>query len=137
MTGILDLFGKDRDLNETMYEVNWHYTGDKFSHCSVTPITVLWKGTLPGCTSVSIIAKSSDGLKFKGSLEDYNDTEAAAWLKVKTSLSENISAIEMTITKLTHGALIMREYLATLPSDAALTRGAEAVEKDVDGGPSR
>ena len=77
-------------MNKTMYEINWHSVDDKFSHCSVTPITVIREGVLPGCSAVSITAIDNTGHRFQGSPEDYYSTEKEAWEEVKAMLSENI-----------------------------------------------
>lgn len=87
-------------MNKTMYEVNWHYTNDVFSHCSVTPIKVIRESVLPGCTGVSITAKDSNGRKFQGSPDNYYATEEAAWAAAKAELAESIEADEKQLAKL-------------------------------------
>ena len=77
-------------MNKKMYEVNWHSIGDKFSHCTVTAITVTREGILPGSTGVTITATDHDGREFRGSPGDYHNTEAEAWAEVKAVISETI-----------------------------------------------
>ena len=84
-------------MNEVRYEINWHSSGDVFSRCTVTPITVIREGVLPGCSGVSITAISSDGHKFQGSPENYFNTEAEAWRSVKKDLVEGIRGREAQI----------------------------------------
>ena len=105
-------------MNKTMYEVNWHYTNDVFSHCSVTPIKVIRESVLPGCTGVSITAKDSNGRKFQGSPDNYYATEEAAWAAAKAELAESIEADEKQLAKLQEQLFAQHEYLAKLtPND--------------------
>lgn len=99
---------------KTMYEVNYHYTNDRFSHYSVTPITVIREGVLPGCTDVSITAKDSKGETYQGSPDDYYATEESAWAAVKTELAESIADHEKQIAELQIQLTEQREYLASL-----------------------
>lgn len=101
-------------MNKTMYEVNWHYTNDVFSHCSVTPIKVIRESVLPGCTGVSITAKDSNGRKFQGSPDNYYATEEAAWAAAKAELAESIEADEKQLAKLQEQLFAQHEYLAKL-----------------------
>lgn len=78
---------------KTMYEINWHYKDSEqtqFSHYTVTPITILREGILPGCTAVSITAKDTNGRTFQGSPRDYFETEAQAWAHAKQDLIDTI-----------------------------------------------
>ena len=84
-------------MNEVRYEINWHSSGDVFSHCTVTPITVIREGVLPGCSGVSITAISSDGHKFQGSPGNYFNTESEAWESVKEDLVEAVRDYESQI----------------------------------------
>lgn len=77
-------------MNETRYEINWYSVDDVFSHCTVTPITVIREGILPGCTGISITATGSDGRRFQGAPDRYFKTEAEAWTKVKSDLEQAI-----------------------------------------------
>jgi hypothetical protein len=81
-----------------MYDVNWHYTNDVFSHCSVTPIKVIRESVLPGCTGVSITAKDSNGRKFQGSPDNYYATEEAAWAVVarRKTMSRALDVVTLT-----------------------------------------
>lgn len=85
---------------KTMYEVNWHYVNERFSHCTVTPITVTREGVSPGCTGVSIDAIDHTGRKFIGSPRNYFDSEEAAWSEVKTDLLAMVEAKEAEMAKL-------------------------------------
>lgn len=103
---------------KTLYEINWHYKDDeqtKFSHCTVTPIEVIREGILPGCSTVSITAKGSDGRQFQGSPRDYFESEAAAWDSVRQGLAETIEANEAYVEDLNAEVLAIRAFLATLP----------------------
>lgn len=67
---------------KTMYEINWHYKDNEqtqFSHCTVTPITIVREGVLPGCSAVSITAKGSDGRTFQGSPRRHPRVLAGSW----------------------------------------------------------
>jgi hypothetical protein len=101
-------------MDKTMYEINWHSVGEIFSHCTVTPITVIREGVLPGCMGVSITAIASDGHKFIGSPQNYYHTEEAAWAAAKEELAKSIEAHEKELTE-THAQLTaQREFLATI-----------------------
>lgn len=101
-------------MNKKMYEVNWHSVGDKFSHCTVTAITVTREGILPGCTGVTITATDNEGRKFQGSPDNYHNTEAEAWAEVKVDISETIKANESSIAKLVNETNALREYLTKI-----------------------
>lgn len=101
-------------MNKTMYEVNWHSVNDVFSHCTVTPISVIRESVLPGCTSVSITAEDTKGRKFQGSPGDYYATEAAAWAATKVELAESVEAHEKQLAKLQEQLDALRNYLAKL-----------------------
>lgn len=101
-------------MNKTMYEVNWHSVRNVFSHCTITPITVLREGVLPGCTGVSITAKDSRGNKFQGSPDNYYATEEAAWAAVRVELAESVEAHEKQLAELQAQLSAQREYLAKL-----------------------
>ena len=87
-------------MNKTMYEINWHSVDNVFSHCSVTPITVIREGIFPGCSSVSITAIDSEGNKFQGSPEYYYLTEEEAWEAIKIELESNIKTLTREIETL-------------------------------------
>lgn len=116
-------------MNKTMYEVNWHHANDKFSHCTVTPITVIREGVLPGCTGISITAKDSSGRKFQGSPDNYYSTEEAAWEAVKAELAEGIEAHEKQLSELQVKLATLREYLAKLTPNVDVT-GLAPEEED-------
>ena len=101
-------------MNKTMHEINWHSIDDVFSHCTVTPITVIREGILPGCSAVSITAIDSTGYKFQGSPEDYYLTEKEAWEEVKLTLIENLSSMTRRIEKIEKQMLIQYDYLEKL-----------------------
>lgn len=89
------------DVVKTMYEVNWHYTNDTLTKITVTPITVLREGVLPGCKGMSITARDHTGRTFQGSPENYFDTEAKAWESARRDLQGTIDALEAEVTKAT------------------------------------
>ena len=86
----------------------------EFSHCTVTPITVLREGILPGCSAPSITATSSDGHTFQGIVSDYFETEAAAWAQVKQALLDTIESNEKAIQDLKAEIDAVFEFLITL-----------------------
>ena len=101
-------------MNKTMYEINWHSVDDVFSHCSVTPITVIREGIFPGCSTVSITAIDRDGRKFRGYPEDYYSTEEEAWEEVKAMLSESIRRTVKKIEELQEDLDTQEKYLDRL-----------------------
>ena len=103
---------------KTMYEINWHYKDSEqtqFSHCTVTPITVVREGILPGCSAPSITAKAADGHTFLGSARDYFESEAAAWDRVRKGLAATADDNEAYVEALNAEVLAIRTFLATLP----------------------
>ena len=103
---------------KTMHEINWHYKDSEqtqFSHCTVTPITIIREGILPGCTGVSITANDSNGRTFQGSPRDYFETEAAAWDSVRKGLAATADDNEAYVEDLKAEVLAIRAFLATLP----------------------
>ena len=103
---------------KTMYEINWHYKDSEqtqFSHCTVTPISIVREGILPGCTAVSITAKDTNGRTFQGAPRDYFETEAAAWDRVRKGLAATADDNEAYIADLKAEVLAIRAFLATLP----------------------
>ena len=101
-------------MNKIMYEADWHAENNVFSHCTVTPITVIREGVLPGCTGVSITAKDSRGHTFLGTPDNYHVTEAAAWAAVKVELEESIEAHEKQLAETQKQLNAQRNYLAKL-----------------------
>lgn len=104
---------------KTMYEINWHYKDreqTQFSHCTVTPITVLREGILPECSAVSITAKGSDGQTFQGSPRDYFETEAQAWAQARRDLIETIENYDNKVEELIAESQLMFAFLITLPN---------------------
>ena len=103
---------------KTLYEINWHYKDSEqtqFSHCTVTPITVLREGVLPGCSSVSITAKDSSGCTFQGSPRDYFETEAQAWAQARQALLDTIENNDEAVAELNAETHRLLSFLATLP----------------------
>ena len=103
---------------KTMYEINWHYKDSEqtqFSHCTVTPITIVREGILPGCSAPSITAKGSDGRTFIGSARDYLESEAAAWAEVKQDLLSTVQENDKRIKELTEENHNLFRFLITLP----------------------
>ena len=117
-------------MNKTMYEVNWHYTNDVLSHCSVTPIKVIRESVLPGCTGVSITAEDSNGRKFQGSPDNYYATEEAAWAAVRVELAESVEAHERQLAELQEQLDAQLDYLAKLTPNAKLSGGALVPSKE-------
>lgn len=101
-------------MNETRYEINWHSVDDVFSHCTVTPITVIREDVLPGCTGISITAIGSDGRRFQGSPDHYFKTEAEAWAKVKSDLEEAVKENAKQAREQERLVFKMRAYLEQL-----------------------
>ena len=111
-------------MTKTMYEINWHYKDSEqtqFSHCTVTPITVIREGILPGCTAVSITAKDSKGHTFLGSPEGYFETEAAAWAEVKQDLLDTIENNDEAVAELKAETHRLFSFLITLPDSGEVT----------------
>ena len=105
-------------MTKTLYEINWHYKDsdqNQFSHCTVTPITVIRESVLPGCTAVSITAKDSEGRTFQGSPEGYFETEAAAWAAAKQDLLDTIVSLDKTVMELKEETHRLFSFLITLP----------------------
>lgn len=103
---------------KTLYEVHWHYKDGGqtvFSHCSVSPITVLREGVLPGCTGVSITAKDSKGDTFLGTPKDYFESEAAAWADARQSLLGTIENNDRAIARLKEETFRLHRFLVSLP----------------------
>ena len=101
-------------MNKTMYEINWHLVDETFTHCTVTPITIIREGILPGCSLPSITAIDSEGNKFQGSPEDYYSTEKEAWEEVKAMLSESIRRGTEKIKELQEDLDTQEKYLDRL-----------------------
>ena len=101
-------------MNKVMYEVNWHWNDEVFSHCTVTPITILRHGVLPGCSVPTITAKDKQGRVFSGSLSNYYETEEEAWESVKRSLVESIVGHEEQLAEAQARLSAQREYLAEI-----------------------
>jgi len=102
---------------KTMYEVNWHYVdGDyrSFEGCTVSPITVVREGVLPGCSGVSITAVGADGRRFQGSPSNYFNTEVEAWADIKSGVLESIRGSEETIYLESQRVAAMKKFLEEL-----------------------
>ncbi len=105
-------------MTKTMYEINWNYKDSdqtQFSHCTVTPITVIRESVMPGCTAVTITAKDSEGRTFLGSPEGYFETEAAAWVAIKQDLLDTIESHDKTVMELKEEIHRLFSFLVTLP----------------------
>ena len=104
---------------KTMYEINWHYKDNEqtqFSHCTVTPITVVREGILPGCSAPSITAKAADGHTFLGSARDYFESEAAAWAQAKQDLIDTIQHNDEEVERLKDETHRLFSFLIKLPT---------------------
>ena len=109
-------------MSKTLYEINWHYKDreqNKFSHCTVTPITVIRESALPGCSAVSITAKDSNGRMFQGIAGNYFETEAAAWAQAKQDLLDTIKNNDEMVTALKGDTHRLFSFLITLPDTEA------------------
>lgn len=107
-------------MNKIMYEVNWHYRendNNAFSHCTVTPITVLRQGILPGCSAESITAKDSEGRVFQGTLKDYFVTEDAAWENIRDGLKDTIESNDEAVVRLQKETRAMFMFLMKITKD--------------------
>lgn len=115
---------------KTLYEINWHYKDgeqtkfSKFSHCTVTPITVIREGVLPGCSAPSITAIGADGRTFQGSPNDYFESEADAWAEVKQDLLDTIESNDEEVRRLNAETYSLFSFLRTLPDtgDQTMTK---------------
>ncbi len=86
---------------KTMWEINYHWNDDAFSHYSVTPIKIVRQGILAGCSKESITAINSYGREFQGLADNYYNTESDAWEKIKIDLKRAIVCKEEQIKKIT------------------------------------
>ena len=98
-------------MEKLMYEVNYHLSGDIFSHCTVSSIVVLWEGIKPGCSLPTISAIDSDGHKFSGDPNDYYVTEEQAWQAARSEISEAIKSRGKEKEKLTLEIKAMEKFL--------------------------
>lgn len=99
---------------KTLYEVHWHSINDEFTHCSVTPLTVIREGVLPGCSGVSITAKDASGRVFLGSPRDYFHSEEEAWKAVVEDLESSRSRLTKTAAKIARELEHLDRYLGSL-----------------------
>lgn len=100
-------------MNKTMFEVNWHYTNEVFSHCTVTPIRVIRQGVLPGCTGETITAIDGEGRKFQGSADNYFSSEKEAWESVANDL---IDSLHLNVEQMREAANQTEAYIKHLKS---------------------
>ena len=103
-------------MSEVMYEINWHntYTRDRdgvFTHCTVTPITILRRGIQPGATRETITGRDGNGRRFTGNPKDYYKTSEEAWSAVKEAISESIAGYEEDLLRLQADIAAMKEFL--------------------------
>ena len=103
-------------MKETLYEINWHYCESVFYRCTVTPIKVLRRGVLPGCSGVTITATDSSGRKFQASPDMFFATEEEAWAAVKEDISESIEADKKEVAMLKAKISAKVEFLKKIPS---------------------
>ena len=82
---------------KTLYETNWHYVNDHLSHCTVTPIKVVWEGVAPGCSAPSIEAIGADGRRFRGSARNYYETEELAREALRLELQDAANDLQRAI----------------------------------------
>lgn len=84
----------------TLYEINWHYKNDLFTHATVTPITIIREGILDDGSLCILEAKDGQERRFSGLASDYFETEAEAWAEVERDLRGSITANEDEIASL-------------------------------------
>ena len=99
---------------KTLYEVHWHSINDEFTHCSITPLTVIREGVLPGCSGVSITAKDASGRVFLGSPRDYFHSEEEVWKTVVEDLESSRSRLTKTVAKIARELEHLDRYLGSL-----------------------
>ena len=99
-------------MDKIMWEINWHSIDNIFDTCTVTPITIIREGILPGCTLPSITAKDYKGCSFHGSISDYYTSEEEAWLAAATFLGEEIRETVKQIVSLEDTLRNLRGHLA-------------------------
>jgi len=98
-------------MNKEMYEVNYHYNGDNsFSCCSISKITVIRQGILPGCSLPSITAIDENWRKFQGSSENYFNTKEEALNSILAFLKESIARKEGKLIKLKNEIKNLQAY---------------------------
>lgn len=106
-------------MQKVMYETNWHNTGEGvFIKHTVTPITVLRHGVLPGCSAPSITATDSRGNTFHGSIDNYFETEQAAHAAVKQDLIATLLALEQELKEAQCKANAIKAYLTDVFGEA-------------------
>jgi len=103
-------------MAETLYEVNWHFCESIFYHCTVTPIKVLRRGVLPGCSAESITAIGSDGGKFQAAPDMFFATEEEAWESVKEDFAESIKSDKREIALMKKKLAAKEKFLKEIPS---------------------
>ena len=100
-------------MNEIRYEVNWHSkAGEEIF--TVTPITVVREGVLPGCSMPTITAIGSDGRRFQGNPGDYFKTEEEAYSSVREELRKSIGMLERHISAAQDMILTYKKQLEEL-----------------------
>ena len=99
---------------KTVFEVNTHYKNGLFSHCTVTPVTVIREGILPGCSAESFTGIDQNGERFTGSLQDFYASEQDAWLRVRRDTIDGIRASEKRLRGEERIAANLRAYLEKL-----------------------
>ena len=104
---------------KTVFEVNTHYKNDLFSHCTVTPVTVIREGILPGCSAESFTGIDQNGERFTGILQDFYTSEQDAWLKVRQDTIGGIIESEKRVQKEEKIAANLKAYLTKLDKDTA------------------
>lgn len=95
----------------TLYEINWHYKNDVFTHATVTPITIMREDFLDDGSMYILAAKDSQGRTFSGAACDYFETEAEAWTEVERDLRGSITANEDEIASLQRENEAMLRFL--------------------------
>lgn len=101
-------------MNDTLFELRWYWNDNQFSHCSVTPLRVVYEYVDKGSTEPRIVAIDRRGVKSHMSLKYCFKTEEDAWQHAKAELKEAIQDREKQIAELQGVLDAMREYLHSL-----------------------
>lgn len=91
-----------------MYEINWHHVDDKFSHCTITPITLL------ADNGKVIVAMDINGYKFQGTKKNYFNTKKQAEEQIKQYIKQAIDQAEIDIAKAKADLEHLKQYISSL-----------------------
>jgi hypothetical protein len=111
-----------------MYEINQHEFGDLLTHYTVTPIRVIRRGCLPGCSGETIDAIDCNGRKFCGNPAEYFVSEEDAWKKIRLDLMDAIQRQKVYIAKEQARLAAWERVVAALPSNTRVSGPQPAQE---------